>query len=65
MTDLEFTILFLKAIEKKHSDYFKHSQLCIMNCVEIKGKSTVSVHVVNNTLPPEIAHDIEEMFWKG
>ncbi|TWJ00828.1 hypothetical protein JN11_02088 [Mucilaginibacter frigoritolerans] len=63
MLDDEFAIAYLKAVEKKHKDYFKSSKLGIMNCVVIKGKSLVSVHVINKDLPFEIRHDIEMMFW--
>jgi len=63
MSDREFAIKYLKTLEKKYKDYFKHSSLDIMNCVVIKGKKTLSAHVINEDLPFEISFDIETMFW--
>ena len=64
MTDYEFALVYLKAVEKQYKDYFEHSKLCIMNCVVIKGHNLISVHVINQDLPFEIRHTIETMFWK-
>lgn len=63
MKSQEFTIARLKAIEEKYKDYFAAANLKIMDCVIIKGTGLVSVHVINNDLPPEIIYDIETMFW--
>jgi hypothetical protein len=63
MLDDEFAVAYLKAVEKKHKDYFDDSKLGIMNCVVIKGKAIISVSITNDDLPFEIKHDIEMMFW--
>jgi hypothetical protein len=63
MTDQEFAVAYLQAVEKKHSDYFDTARLRIMNCVVIKGGRLVSVHIINNELPLKIKQDIESMFW--
>ena len=63
MTDQEFTVAYLKAVERKYEAYFAKAKLCIMNSVVIKGKGPVSVHVTNEDLPDEIRRDIEMMFW--
>jgi maleate cis-trans isomerase len=63
MSDNEYAIKYLKAIEKKHKDYFENSKLRITNCVVLKGKENLSAHVINPNLPFEIMHDIEMMFW--
>jgi len=63
MLDDQFALEYLKAIELKHPDYFESSKLSIMDCVVIKGKTLVSVHVINKDLTFEIKHDIEMMFW--
>jgi hypothetical protein len=63
MNDREFASIYLKAIEKKHQEYFTQANLCISNCVVIKGTHKASVHVIDNDLPREIRYDIEEMFW--
>ena len=63
MTDQEFAVAYLQAVEKKHRDYFDTACLHIMNCVAIKGSRLVSVHITNNELPLEIKQDIESMFW--
>jgi hypothetical protein len=65
MSDYEFAVAYLKAVEKHHKDYFEHSKCSISNCVVIKGKNAVSVHVIDQTLPLEIRHAIESMFWVG
>ena len=63
MTDHEFAIAYLNAVQKKYKDYFADSRLSINNCVDIEGEKIVSVHVTNPNLPFEIRHDIEMMFW--
>ena len=63
MTDYEFAIKYLKAVERHHKNYFDHLKLCIINCVVVEDKNPVSVHVINQDLPCEIRHDIETMFW--
>jgi len=63
MTDQEFAVAYLQAVEKKHKDYFDTARLRIMNCVAIKGIKLISVHIINNELPIEIKQDIESMFW--
>lgn len=65
MTKQEFTISYIKAVEKRHKDYFERAKLCIMDCVSIQGKNSVSVHITNDNLPSEVRHDIEMMFWIG
>jgi hypothetical protein len=61
MTDQEFAIAYLKAVEKKHHDYFVSANLNIMKCVAVIGTNLISV--INRDLPEEIRYDIEEMFW--
>jgi hypothetical protein len=63
MTDQEFALAYLQAVEKKHKDYFDTARLCIMNCVAIRGTKLVSVHIINKDLPLEIQQDVESMFW--
>lgn len=63
MNDLEFTVAYLKAIEKKHNDYFNSVNLNIMKCVEITGTTLITVNVTQTDLPNNIRYDIEEMFW--
>jgi hypothetical protein len=63
MTDYEFAMAYLKAVERKHKIFFASSKLSIINCVVIKGTNLISVHVINPDLPFEIKHDIEMMFW--
>jgi hypothetical protein len=64
MKNKDFAIACLKAVEKKHKNYFDSTKLDIMACVEIKGSHLVSVHVTNNAIPFDIRYDIEEMFWR-
>lgn len=63
MTDQEFAVAYLKAVEKKHKTYFDTARLHIMNCVVIRGDTLVSVHIINKELPFEVKYDIESMFW--
>ncbi|MCC8425784.1 hypothetical protein [Mucilaginibacter sp. UR6-11] len=63
MTDYEFTVEYLKAIEKQYKDYFDTARRGIMSCVVIEGKKLVTVHITEPDLPAEIKHDIEMMFW--
>ncbi|MGZ3750794.1 MAG: hypothetical protein ACXVA2_18430 [Mucilaginibacter sp.] len=63
MTDLQFAVSYLKAVEKKHKIYFASAHHDIMSCVHIEGTKLVSVDVIDENLPPEIRYDIEEMFW--
>jgi len=35
-----------------------------MDCVAIKGKVLLSVHIVDPKLPVTIVNEIETMFWK-
>lgn len=63
MTELEFAVAYLKAVEKKHRVFFAVNRLDIMKCVLISGTDQVQVHIINTTLPAEIQYDIEEMFW--
>ena len=62
MSNSEFAICYLKAVEKNYKAYFEKSRLSILNCVIIKGTEIISVHI-NQDLPFEIKHDIEMMFW--
>jgi hypothetical protein len=64
MTRLDFARRYLRAIEKKHKDYFIKANINIMNCVSIEGTKVISVHVINSDLPFEITYDIESMFWR-
>ncbi|MDB5124588.1 MAG: hypothetical protein JWP94_2717 [Mucilaginibacter sp.] len=64
MKNKDFAIAYLKAVEKKHKNYFDSARLNIIKCVEIKGESLVSVHVINDAIPTDIRYDIEEMFWR-
>lgn len=34
-----------------------------MECIKIKGKKLVSVHVINQSLPPEIQSEIDTVCW--
>lgn len=63
MSDQEFAIAYLKAVEKMHMDYFESAGFPIFNCVTITGGEIVRVHVIKDDLPSEIRHDIETMFW--
>ena len=63
MSNYEFVIKYLKAVERHNKGYFENAKLGIMNCVVIKGKSVISVHIIKPDLPSEIRHDIEMMFW--
>jgi len=63
MSNNDFAIKYLKAIERQHENYFENSKLNIMDCVEIKGNNVISVHVTQPGLPFEIRHNIEMMFW--
>jgi hypothetical protein len=64
MTQIEFAVSFLNAVQKKHKDYFEQSKVNIMKCVRIKGEKRITVHVIKDDLPAEIQHDIELMFWQ-
>ncbi|MDP9046767.1 MAG: hypothetical protein M3N14_01435 [Bacteroidota bacterium] len=64
MKDKDFAIACLKAVEKKHQNYFDSARLSIIKCVEFKGERLVSVHVVDDTIPTDIRYEIEEMFWR-
>ncbi len=63
MYDRNFAKLHLKAIEK-NADYFNEAKLFILDCVRLRGKKIISVHVLIKDLPHEIIYDIETMFWK-
>jgi hypothetical protein len=65
MTQLEFTLGYLNAVQKKHKKYFAEKRSNIMKCVNIKGERLVSVFITDDELPVEIQHDIELMFWQG
>ena len=65
MTDQEFAIVYLKAVEKKYKDYFVSTNLNIMDCVMVTGTNFISIYVIHKDLPSEIRYDIEEMFWVG
>ena len=60
----EYSLKYLKAIEKKHKDFFSVKNLKILDCVEVKGDHFISVHIINPDLPLEIQKDIENMFWQ-
>ena len=64
MTELEFATSYLRAVEKKHADYFKSKKIGIMDCVILKGTTLIKKHVIPGMLPVEITYDIEEMFWR-
>jgi hypothetical protein len=64
MTEIEFTVSYLNAVQKKYKDYFDAEKLSIMKCVKIRGEKIISVHIVKSDLPFDIQHDIELMFWK-
>jgi len=63
MTELQFTIAYLKAIEEKHQNYFEENNTTIMDFVRIVGVKIVSIEFTDKSLPEEIQYDIEEMFW--
>jgi hypothetical protein len=65
MTELEFALAYLKAVQKKHHTFFEKNDTNIMKCVSIRGTRIISVHIINKDLPTEIQYDIEEMFWKS
>lgn len=62
MTQIEFAVSYLSAVQKKHKDYFERAKVSIMKCVRIKGEKKITVHVIKDDLPYEIQHDIELMF---
>ncbi len=64
MKDRDFAIAYLKAIEKKHNQYFTSSKLSIMDCVHIEGNSPACLRITNDKLPRAIRYDIEVMFWR-
>jgi hypothetical protein len=64
MNDQEFAIAYLKAVQKKHAEYFEKNHTNIMKCVRIVGTNLVSVHIIDKSLPQKIQYDIEEMFWQ-
>lgn len=64
MKDRDFATAYLKAIEKKHRQYFTSNKISIMDCIEIEGNSPACVRVTNDSLPPAIRYDIEVMFWR-
>jgi len=63
MTEIEFTVSYLSAVQKKHRDYFTRARISIMKCVRIRGDKKITVDVVKKDLPAEIKYDIESMFW--
>jgi hypothetical protein len=65
MTELEFTLAYLKAIQRNHHVYFEKNNITIMDCVCIWGAQIISVHVIKKDLPAEITYEIEEMFWRN
>ncbi len=64
MTKREYSIAYLKAIEKKNKDYFKLIKTDILDCVCLSGEKSISVHIIKKDLPFEIKYEIESMFWK-
>ncbi len=64
MTQIEFAVSYLSAVQKKHKDYFERAKVSIMKCVRIKGEKKIIVQVIKDDLPHEIQHDIELMFWQ-
>ncbi len=63
MTQRQFTLDYLKAIERKHQGYFDNANKGIMDFISIKGKNPVSVRVTDHDMPIEIRHDLDLMFW--
>jgi len=64
MTELEFAHAYLNALEKYYDEYFNSKGYGIMDCVAVKGKILITVHIINDHLPDEIKYRIETMFWK-
>ena len=64
MTQIEFAVSYLSAVQKKHKDYFDRTKVSIMKCVRIRGEKMITVQVIKDDLPAEIQHDIELMFWQ-
>jgi len=63
MTEMEFTVSYLSAVQRKHKDYFTRARLSIMKCVRIRGDKKITVDVIRDDLPVDIKYDIESMFW--
>jgi len=63
MSEYEFAIAYLKALETLHKYFFDNKQKTIMDYVVIKGKIIPHIQVVNSNLPIEIKHAIETMFF--
>lgn len=63
MESRENALKNLAAIEVRYHAFFKERALHIMDCVKIRGKKLVSVHVVNQSLPPEIQSEIDLVCW--
>ena len=63
MTEIEFTVSYLSAVQKKHLAYFTRAHTNIMKCVRIRGDRKITVDVIRKDLPEEIKYDIESMFW--
>ena len=64
MTQIEFAVSYLSAVQKKHKDYFDRTKVSIMKCVRIRGEKMITVQVIKDDLPVEIQHDIELMYWQ-
>jgi hypothetical protein len=59
------SILYLRAIQKKHQLYFDAHKIDILDYVKIINDGTLaSVHLLNNDFPFEIQFDIEAVFWR-
>nr|WP_294944851.1 hypothetical protein [uncultured Mucilaginibacter sp.] len=63
MPNYEFAIRYLQTIEKAHPDYFAANDIKILDCVEIKGTSLLSAHILRPEMPFAIRDEIETMFW--
>lgn len=63
MSHQEYAIAYLAAVEKKHKQYFASANRSIMDYVKINGLDYVTIHMTNDTLPSDIVHEIESMFW--
>ncbi len=58
-----FAVNYLKEIEFKHENYFKHLEIDIMDCVIIVENPFVSISIIRRDLPKTIVNDIKKMFW--
>jgi hypothetical protein len=65
MATKTFVLNYLKAVEKEYQQYFHENNIHIMDCISIKSDGPdTRAHVIKNTLPFDIKHEIVTMFWR-